>query len=100
VMILSGETVVVSLLAGNRDPDRFPDPDEFRPDRDARGHLAFGGGIHLCAGQHVARLELTLGFTALARRFPDLRLAADLDDIRWLPDHHQMSGPLTLPVTW
>lgn len=100
VMILAGETVVVSLLAGNRDPDRFPDPDEFRPDRDARGHLAFGGGIHLCAGQHVARLELTLGFTALARRFPGLRLAADLDDIRWLPDNHQVSGPLTLPVTW
>jgi cytochrome P450 len=100
VMILAGETVVVSLLAGNRDADRFPDPDEFRPDREARGHLAFGGGIHLCAGQHVARLELTLGFTALARRFPDLRLAADLEDISWLPDNHQMSGPLTLPVTW
>ncbi|HJQ04631.1 MAG TPA: cytochrome P450 [Nocardioides sp.] len=100
VMILAGETVVVSLFAGNRDAERFPDPDLFLPDRDARGHLAFGGGIHLCAGQHVARLELTLGFTSLARRFPDLRLAAEPDDIRWLPDHHQMSGPLTLPVTW
>lgn len=100
VMIFAGETVVVSLLAGNRDPRRFPDPDEFCPDREARGHLAFGGGIHLCAGQHVARLELTLSFAALARRFPDLRLAADVGDIRWLPDNHQMSGPLTLPVTW
>lgn len=99
VMILAGETVVVSLLAGNRDPKRFHDPDEFLPSRDARGHLAFGGGIHLCAGQHVARLELTEGFLALARRFPDLRLA-DVDAIRWLPDNHQVSGPLTLPVTW
>lgn len=100
VMILAGETVIVSLLGANRDPSRFDAPDEFRADRNDRGHLAFGGGIHLCAGQHVARLELTLGFTALARRFPDLRLAADLDDIRWIPANSQTAGPLTLPVTW
>lgn len=100
VMILAGETVVVSLLAGNRDPSRFPDPDEFRADRDARGHLAFGGGIHLCAGQHVARLELALGFTSLARRFPGLRLAAGVDEIHWHAGQHVLSGPHTLPVTW
>lgn len=99
VMILAGETVVVSLLAGNRDPNRFPDPHEFQPSREARGHLAFGGGIHLCAGQHVARLELTLGFAALVRRFPNLRLD-NVEEIRWLPDNHQVSGPLTIPVTW
>lgn len=99
VTIRSGETVVVSLLAGNRDPNRFPEPEAFCPGREARGHLAFGGGIHLCAGQHVARLELVLGFTTLVRRFPQLRLA-DIEGIRWLPDQHQMSGPLTLPVTW
>jgi cytochrome P450 len=100
VMILAGETVIVSLLAANRDPSRFDAPDEFRADRNDRGHLAFGGGIHLCAGQHVARLELTLGFTSLIRRFPDMRLAGDLDDIRWIRANAQTAGPLTLPVTW
>lgn len=100
VMILAGETVIVSLLGANRDPSRFECPDEFRADRNDRGHLAFGGGIHLCAGQHVARLELTLGFTALARRFPNLRLAGDLDQIKWIAPNSQEAGPLTLPVTW
>jgi cytochrome P450 len=100
VMIFAGETVIVSLLGANRDPSRFEAPEEFRADRNDRGHLAFGGGIHLCAGQHVARLELTLGFTALARRFPDLRLAGDFDDIRWIRANAQTAGPLTLPVTW
>jgi len=100
VMILAGETVIVSLLGANRDPSRFEAPDEFRADRNDRGHMAFGGGIHLCAGQHVARLELTLGFTSLTRRFPDLRLAADIDRIRWIRANAQTAGPLTLPVTW
>ncbi len=99
-MILAGETVIVSLLGANRDPSRFEAPDEFRPDRNDKGHMAFGGGIHLCAGQHVARLELTLGFTSLVRRFPDLRLAGDLEDIRWIRANAQTAGPLTLPVTW
>lgn len=100
VMILAGETVIVSLLGANRDPRRFDDPDEFRAGRNDRGHLAFGGGIHLCAGQHVARLELKLGFTSLIRRFPDLRLAGDVEDIRWIRPNAQTAGPLTLPVTW
>jgi len=100
VMILAGETVIVSLLGANRDPSRFEAPEEFRADRNDRGHLAFGGGIHLCAGQHVARLELTLGFTSLIRRFPGLRLTTDIDDIRWIRPNAQTAGPLTLPVTW
>ncbi len=100
VMIFAGETVIVSLLGANRDPSRFDAPEEFRADRNDRGHLAFGGGIHLCAGQHVARLELTLGFTALVRRFPNLRLAGDIDQISWTPANSQTAGPLTLPVTW
>lgn len=98
--IKEGETVVVALLAPNRDPKRFPDPDTFDLTRNDRGHLAFGFGIHMCAGQHVTRMEMRLALTTLARRFPEIDLAADAGDIQWLVDDHQVGGPTTLPVKW
>jgi cytochrome P450 len=98
--IKEGETVVISVFGPNRDPKRFPDPDEFDPCRNARGHLAFGWGIHMCLGQHVARLEVKLAFTSLPQRFPDLELAIDPGELTWLTDDHQVAGPTTLPVKW
>lgn len=100
IVIKEGETVVISTFAPDRDPKRFPDPDTFDPYRNARGHLAFGFGIHMCLGQHVARLETKLVFSSLPVRFPDLDLAADPEEIRWLVDDHQVVGPTTLPVKW
>lgn len=100
VIVKVGETVVVSALAGNRDARRFANPDTFDPSRDARGHLAFGAGIDVCPGQDIARLQLHVGFTSLARRLPSLRLASTPDQMDWLPDSHELSGPLTLPVAW
>ncbi len=100
VTVEKGETVVVASVSANRDPKRFDHPDTFDPSRDARGHLAFGYGIHMCAGQHVARLELRLAFTSLAQRFPNLSLAGAPEEIEWLADLHQMSGPTKLPVFW
>lgn len=67
-----GETVLLAIAAANRDPLRFPDPDRFDPDRDLRGHLAFGWGIHLCPGAALARAELTVLLEVL-REHPPLR---------------------------
>ena len=54
----AGTVVLVMLASANRDPRAFPDPEQFRPDRpDARRHVAFGLGTHLCLGAELARSE-------------------------------------------
>ncbi|MFC6885938.1 cytochrome P450 [Actinomadura yumaensis] len=55
--IPAGSRVLLLFGAANRDPRQFPDPDAFDVQRDAAGHLAFGSGIHLCLGAHLARAE-------------------------------------------
>lgn len=65
--------VLVGLAAANRDPERFPDPNVFDPDRDLTGVLAFGGGRHHCLGAPLARLEGLLALEAIfAAGFPSL----------------------------
>jgi cytochrome P450 len=54
--------------SANRDERRYADPDRFDVARDARDHLAFGHGVHRCAGGHLAQLELESLVRALARR--------------------------------
>ena len=99
VRIPAGETVLLSLSAANRDPDRFPDPDRLDLGRDAVGHLALGHGIHYCLGAPLARLEGQMALSALFGRLPDLQLAADPDDLRWRGGLI-MRGLRTLPVTF
>lgn len=55
--IPAGSRVLLLWGAANRDPRQFEDPDEFRVERNPTGHVAFGSGIHLCLGAHLARLE-------------------------------------------
>jgi len=61
---------------GNHDPAQFPDPETFDIGRRPNRHLSFGLGIHICAGNSLARMEGTLAFGKLFRRFPKLRLVA------------------------
>jgi cytochrome P450 len=81
--IPEGEFVQVSLLAANRDAERFPDPDELDVTRPAGGHVAFGHGIHYCVGAPLARLEAEIALGGLLARFPDLRLAVDPEQLRY-----------------
>ena len=97
--ISAGSTVVVSLLAANRDPLRFDDPDTLDVHRKARGHLTFGHGIHLCLGQQLARIELRAGFAGLLRRFPALELAVPAEEVRLRTDMN-IYGVHALPVRW
>ncbi|MFJ4659003.1 cytochrome P450 [Nocardia sp. NPDC088792] len=73
--IAPGELVYIALSAANRDPQRYPAPDELETERDTTAHLAFGHGIHFCLGAPLARLEAQIAFTALLQRFPHLRLS-------------------------
>lgn len=77
VTIPKGSPVYLMLAAGNRDPERFPDPDRFIPDRVDNQHLGFGNGIHYCFGAPLARLEGQIALKALASRLIHPRLVID-----------------------
>jgi len=73
--IRKGDLVRISVAAANRDPAAFPDPDRFDVLREnARQHLAFARGPHVCIGVHLARLEAHTAVGRLLERFPRLRL--------------------------
>lgn len=91
-----GDTVVVSLAAANRDPDRFADADRFAVN-EWRSHLAFGHGIHLCVGAPLARLEGEVALELLFSRLPDLRLARPADELAWTLGP-KLRSPREVPV--
>jgi cytochrome P450 len=75
--IRKGQLVNSVLAAGNRDPERFSEPDRFDITRDEGRHLGFGLGIHFCLGAPLVRLEAQTSFTAILRRFPKISLASE-----------------------
>jgi pimeloyl-[acyl-carrier protein] synthase len=72
--IRKGQAVIAVMGAGNRDPERFPDPDRLDLARPDNRHLAFGWASHFCFGAALARIEGQICFEAIARRLPDLAL--------------------------
>jgi cytochrome P450 len=98
-IIHAGEGIVLAGEAANRDAAKFPDPDRLEVQRDARGHVAFGFGVHACLGQPLARVELQVVYGTLYRRIPTLRLAAPLEQIPFKHDSN-VYGVYELPVTW
>ncbi|MGI5041236.1 cytochrome P450, partial [Streptomyces sp. JAC128] len=95
--IPTGAPVLVVLGAANRDPERFPSPDQLDANRDAAGHLAFGHGIHRCVGAPLAKAEAEIALRAVLTRFPGLRLAVPPDQLQWR--HARLvRGLASLPV--
>ncbi|MFD9698286.1 cytochrome P450 [Lentzea sp. NPDC059081] len=97
VTVPAGELLMVSLLAANRDPERFEDPDRLDVTRSAHGHVGFGHGIHFCLGAPLARLEFDVALTQLLARFPNLTLAAEPETLVWR-DSTLIRGLHSLPV--
>jgi hypothetical protein len=76
-LIRKRQAVIAVMAAGNRDPERFPDPDTLDFDRPDNRHLAFGWAAHFCFGAPLARIEGHIAFETLLRRFPELRLTGE-----------------------
>jgi cytochrome P450 len=91
-----GQQVIAMLGAANRDPAQFDAPDTFDITRADNRHVAFGGGIHLCLGAPLARLEAQVALAALARRLP----AIDLADGPVRKETVTLRGLAKLPVAW
>ena len=71
------QAVIAVMAAGNRDPERFSDPDTLVLDRPDNRHLAFGWAAHFCFGAPLARLEAKVAFESLLRRFPVIELTEE-----------------------
>ncbi len=71
------QAVIAVMAAGNRDPERFPDPDRLDLERKDNRHLAFGWAAHFCFGAPLARMEGQIAFETLLRRIPKI----EIDDV-------------------
>ncbi|MEV6398573.1 cytochrome P450 [Streptomyces sp. NPDC051907] len=95
----AGSAVIGAICSANRDERRFPDADRFDPARRGAPHLAFGHGPHYCLGAPLARAELQIALASLARRFPALRLAVPVAEVR-MHTGLLVNRLESLPVTW
>jgi hypothetical protein len=77
VAIPAGTYVHLCIGAANRDPAQFPDPDRLDLARAPNRHLAFGFGIHTCAGNSLARMEAQVAISRLLARFTSIKRAGD-----------------------
>ena len=78
--IAEGEKVIIYYGAANRDPSVFTDPDRFDATRaNAKDHIAFGIGPHVCLGQRVANMQLEAVYRQILTRFPDMRWSGEID---------------------
>ena len=73
--VARGTPVTLCIGAANRDPEQFADPERFEIRREPNRHLAFGFGIHQCAGLSLARLEARIAIGRFVQRFPSYRLS-------------------------
>ncbi|MCX4640502.1 cytochrome P450 [Streptomyces sp. P9-2B-2] len=90
-----GAPLILMLASGNRDPERFHDPDRFDPLREDIQHLGFGSGIHSCFGAPLARLEAQIALNTLLQHLDTPRLPEDPPPYRRSP---VLRGPRHLLV--
>jgi cytochrome P450 len=93
----------LGVMAANRDPAAFPDPDRFDVLRHPTSVMTFGFGAHFCLGAHLARAEIETALRVILERLPDLRFAEDpaATGVRITGTiHHLLRGPNRLPVAF
>jgi cytochrome P450 len=92
--IAAGDKVVMYFGAANRDPDQFANPETLDLARAPNEHIAFGGGPHVCLGQHIARIEIDAILREVLTRMADFEIPAPPE---WLASTF-ISGPKSMPV--
>jgi cytochrome P450 len=99
VEMKAGSIAQLRYAAANRDPAKFENPDAFDIERkNARAHLAFGKGPHMCVGNMLSRKEMLVAFDELLERLDDFAIA-DEDGIKILPNI-LLRGVTRLPITF
>jgi cytochrome P450 len=93
----TGDKVLMNFPAANRDPAAFEHPDQVILDRSHNRHVAFGSGIHRCAGSNLARMELRVAIEEWLRRIPEFRLEPGAE-VTWAGG--QVRGPRSVRVVF
>lgn len=97
VRLKQGDRVMGLLASANSDPAHFAEPERLDLMRPGVRHAGYGGGMHLCLGMHLARVETEVALERLLARWRSISLAVPAHEIRWLP-RPGMRGPLRLPL--
>ena len=95
VTFKEGDKVLMNFPAANHDPEVFDNPDQILIDRERNRHIAFGSGIHRCAGSNLARLEMDVALRTWFERIPDFEVS-DPGGVTWAGG--QVRGPRVLPM--
>ena len=93
-----GDLIVALIGAANRDPETYPNPEQFDVTRERNRPLSFGAGIHFCIGAQLARIEAEVVFATLLDRMPDI-VFPERDNPKWR-DTFTLRGLTELPAKW
>ena len=95
--VKKGDKILMNFPGANHDPDHFEDAHEVQLDRQRNRHIAFGVGIHRCAGSNLARMEMEVALKTWFERIPEFTLS-DPDAVTWAGG--QVRGPRIVPVNF
>ncbi len=94
--IKAGENMMICYASANRDEEAFDNPGKFQIDRWPNRHIAFGHGIHICLGMHLARMEMRIFYKELMSRLEHIELAGEP---AWV-ESRLVSGLKRLPIRY
>jgi hypothetical protein len=97
VPLAAGDRIFAILIAANRDPDAFDDPEDLVLDRSPNRHVAFSKGAHFCLGAPLARLEAEIALRRILERFQTIEIAEPLAQIPWT-NSMVARGPTRMPL--
>lgn len=87
VDIPAGSMVLLKYFSSNHDESMFPEPLKFDVTRaNVKRHISFGFGAHVCIGQHLSRLEMTIGWEEIFNHLDNFQLAGSDDELEYMPN--------------